>query len=39
MERGSFAPMDQALEKEYNAVAKGKGRVTGFLKQKGTVTK
>ena len=39
MERGSFVPMDQALEKEYNTVAKGKGGVIGFLKQKGTVTK
>ena len=50
MEKGSFViththrkcsaiPMDQAMEKEYNKVAKGKGGVIGFLKQKGTVPK
>ena len=32
----SAVPMDQALEKEYNKVAKGKWGVIGFSKQKGT---
>ena len=31
--------MDQALEKGYNKVAKGKGGVIGFSKQNGTVAK
>ena len=35
----SAIPMEQALEKEYNKVAKGKGGVIGFSKQKGTVAK
>ena len=50
MEKGSFVvahthrkcsavAMDQALEKECNKVAKGKGVVIGFSKQKGTVDK
>ena len=50
MEKGSFViththrkcsavPMDQAMEKEYNKVAKRKGGVIGFSKQKGTVPK
>ena len=50
MEKGSFVvrhtnrkcsavPMDQALEKEYNKVAKWNGWVIGFSKQKGTVAK
>ena len=37
--KSSAVPMDQALEKEYNKVAKGKGAVIGFSKQKGTVHK
>ena len=32
-------PMDQALQKEYNKIAKEKGGVTGILKQKSTVDK
>ena len=30
-------PTDQAFQKEYNKVAKGKGGVTEFLKQKSTL--
>ena len=33
----SAVPLDQALEKEYNKVSKGKGGVIEFLKEKGTV--
>ena len=50
MQKGSFVvrhthrkfsavPLDQALEKEYNKVAKGKGGVIEYSKQKGTVAK
>ena len=35
----SAVPMDQALEKEYNKVAKGKSGENEFPKQKGTATK
>ena len=35
----SAVPIDQALEKEYNKVAKGKGGIIGFTKQKDTVAK
>ena len=35
----SAVAMDQALEKECNKVAKGKGVVIGFSKRKGTVDK
>jgi hypothetical protein len=39
LRRGSGVPMDQALEKEYNKPAKGKGGIIGITRQKETVAK
>ena len=35
---GSSVPMDQALEKEYNKLAKGQGGIIGFSRRKEAVT-